>query len=287
MAFDKLVFELQLWAGMRTATLGIDSPEESFRSEKAWHTYPIQNFNYSFNTWGFLGPEYDILEGKKVNICLGDSFTLNLGGPIEHSWASQLATYFDIPTINLAINGAGNDAIRSVYEQACEIFDVQNTFVMYSFFHRRLHDGEFKHFDVASAFNDEVNFKHFKEYRIPSAFECALPTWVWQDNEKEFLKSKEIYFFDIPLLFANFPKEYACKHINQQSYNNLKGPDWPTIKELLQGVEPHPDMYKDEFGDCIDKSVFKEYTNRDGYHMNEHVNKVYCEYLYSLYLDKS
>ena len=284
MAFDKL-FDLQHWVGMRTATIGLDSPKESFRPKKDWHSYPIQNFDYSFNTWGFRGPEYDTLKGTRVNICLGDSFTVNLGGPIEHGWAKQLATCFDIPTINLAIVGASNDAIKLVYDQACKIFDVQNTFVMYTFLHRRLVNGIFEHFVVTD--DDDANFKNFEKYRIPNAFECALPTWVWEDTEKEFLKSKGIYFFDIPLLFANFPKEYACKHINQQSYNNLKGPDWPTIKELLQGVEPHPDMFKAEYSNCIDKSVFKEYTNRDGYHMNEHVNKIYCDYLYRLYLDKS
>ena len=31
------------------------------------------------------------------------------------------------------MDGAGNDAIKLVYERACEIFDVQNTFVMYPY----------------------------------------------------------------------------------------------------------------------------------------------------------
>ena len=89
-----------------------------------------EDFNYQFNSWGFRGPEYAQYIGQPVNICLGDSFTVNIGGPVDHSWVSQLAERFDIPTLNLGMDGAGNDAIKLVYNRACEVFDVQNTFVM-------------------------------------------------------------------------------------------------------------------------------------------------------------
>ena len=124
-------------------TWGVDDPDHSNISGEEWHAYPIQDFDYQFNSWGFRGPEYTQYVGKPVNICLGDSFTVNVGGPIEHSWSSQLAQHFDIPTLNLGMDGAGNDAIKLVYDRACELFDVQDTFVMYSYLHRRLVDNKF------------------------------------------------------------------------------------------------------------------------------------------------
>ena len=58
---------------------GFDTP--GFSSPD-FNEYPIQDFDYQFNSWGFRGPEYDQYVGKAVNICLGDSFTVNVGGPV-------------------------------------------------------------------------------------------------------------------------------------------------------------------------------------------------------------
>ena len=119
---------------------GMDNPRHHGRD---FYDYPIQDFDYQFNSWGFRGPEYEQYRDQPVNICVGDSFTVNLGGPVEHSWCSQLAEHFSIPTLNLGMDGAGNDTLHLVHSRACELFDVQNTFVMYSYLHRRLKDGVF------------------------------------------------------------------------------------------------------------------------------------------------
>ena len=110
---------------------GIDTPGESAVSSRDFWEYPIQDFDYQFNSWGFRGEDFEQYIGEKVNICLGDSMAVNIGGPVEHSWPSQLAEHFDIPTLNLGMNAAGNDAIKLVCDRACELFNVQNIFVMY------------------------------------------------------------------------------------------------------------------------------------------------------------
>jgi len=178
-------------ANYRNTTSGIDHPNRSKRTSEDWYAYPIQDFEYQYNSWGFRGPEYTQYIGKPVNICLGDSFTVNVGGPIEHSWCSQLALHFDIPTLNLGMDGAGNDAIRLIYDRACDLFDVQNTFVMYSHLHRRLVDNEF----TQQVNTDSENCKYFLEHKIPNVFECALPFWTHSDTEIEFLKQQGLTFF--------------------------------------------------------------------------------------------
>ena len=255
-------------------TSGIDHPNKATSSFKEWHAYPIQDFDYKFNSWGFRGPEYAQFVGKSVNLCLGDSFTVNVGGPIEHSWCSQLALHFDIPTLNLGMDGAGNDAIRLVYERACKIFDVQNTFVMYSYLHRRLVDNVF----IQYVDNDSENFKHFLKHRIPNVFECALPKRCYSNEEKQFLSELEIYWFDSLLYFSDCPEIDRRAFVCEKSYNILKGPDWPTFKQFVQGAEPHLEMFTTEFGEFISQKI---HTSRDGHHMNRETNKVYADYFYN------
>jgi len=259
-------------ANYTAKTNGLDHPKKCICSVEEWHNYPIQNFNYEFNSWGFRGPDYDQYVGKKVNICLGDSFTVNVGGPIEHSWCSQLALHFDIPTLNLGMDGAGNDAIKLVYDRACEIFDVQNTFVMYSYLHRRLVDNEFEQ----EVLDDSENFKYFLKHRIPNSFECALPIWNYSKEEKQFLSKLEIYFLSRSLYFLDY-QTIDRKFIKKDSYNNLRGNNWGTFEQFVQSAEPHPDMLTKEFGEFVSSLIYK---NRDGHHMNQETNKIYADYFY-------
>jgi len=161
---------------------GIDHPDHC-RDKEWFENYPVQDFDYQFNSWGFRGPEYDQYIGKTVNICLGDSFTINLGGPIEHSWPSLLQEKFDIPCLNLGMSGAGNDAIRLVYKRASKMFDVQNKFVVYSYLHRRLVNGVFtsEHYDHLD------NVKYFKQQMISECIYQFLPPWCYTEEEQEYL----------------------------------------------------------------------------------------------------
>jgi hypothetical protein len=252
---------------------GRDKPNLSGLGKSWWYNYPIQNFDYQFNSWGFRDEDFEQYIGKKVNICLGDSITLNLGGPVEHSWCSQLAKHFDIPTLNFGMEASGNDAISIVYNKLKNIFDIQNVFVMYSFLHRRLIDGKF---EINPQCNDQENFEYFLKHRISNAFECALPIWCWSKEEKKFLSELEIYFLDI-LYFFNY-QSVDRKFIDKDAYNNLKGPNWPTLEEFIQGAEAHPDMLTKEFGEFISIRIC---YNRDGRHLNQETNKVYADYFYN------
>lgn len=248
---------------------GMDTPGESVR--KDFTEYPVQDFYYEFNSWGFRGPDYAQYIGKPVNICLGDSFTVNIGGPVSHSWCSQLAEHYPIPTLNLGMDGAGNDALSLLYYRACDLFDVQFTFVMYSYLHRRLVDGTFRQ-DV---YQNEENFDYFLEHRIPNAIECAVPGWCYTDEEKQFLSDTGIYVLD-PLYFSEH-KDLDRQFVSEEVYNTLRGPDWPTLEQFVDGAEPHADMFSKKFGQFISKTI---YTNRDGHHLDQNSNKQYAEYLY-------
>tara|TARA_B100001093_G_C26765753_1_gene987817 strand:+ start:679 stop:1539 length:861 start_codon:yes stop_codon:yes gene_type:complete len=249
----------------------MDSPGKSASSLKDFNSHPIQNFDYQFNSWGFRDEDFEQHLSNKVNICLGDSITLNYGGPAEHSWPGQLKKNFDIPTLNFGMAAVGNDAILKVYKSIIDLFDVQNTFVMYSFFHRRLVNGRFEQ-DACS--NNEENFEYFKAHRLAGVIECALPGWSYTEEEKQFLLEQDLYFLDKPLYFSDY-QGIDRKLIDKQAYKSFRGTTWPTLKQFIQGAEPHTDMYTKEFGGFVSDK------NRDGYHINYNANSIYADYFYN------
>ena len=246
---------------------GMDHPDRCEDIE--WFkNYSIQDFDYQFNSWGFRGPEYDQFLGKPVNICLGDSITTNIGGPIEHSWPSLLQEHSDIPCLNLGMDGAGNDAIRLVCERASEVFDVQNTFVVYSYLHRRLVDGVFK-----SEPHDHLdNVKYFKQHMISGCIYQFIPPWNYTAEELEYL-----YAMAKPYIQQTFWKEGIQRTlVLEDVYNNLKGGDWPTYKKFIDGAQPHMDVTSDEFKLPL---KYRFHTNRDGHHMSLECNQKLVESL--------
>lgn len=247
---------------------GMDSPDHCMFKE--WFDdCPIQDFDYQFNSWGFRGPEYDHYIGKPVNICLGDSFTVNVGGPIEHSWPSLLQEKFDIPCLNLGMDGAGNDAIRLVYNRACEIFDVQKTFVVYSYLNRRLVNGVFE----SEPHSHTDNIIHFENNFINDAYFNFLPLWCYTDEELGYISSLSKLYIDSPHIYWNNTLDRKCCHRKQ--YNQLKGADWPTYDEFLAGADPHPDVYTQKF-----RLRTYLYNNRDLHHLNLEGNQKLANNLY-------
>ncbi len=140
-----------------------------------------------FNEWGFRGPDYNEYVGLPVNICLGDSFTVNTGGPVEDCWASQLEEILGYPTLNFGLDGAGNDAMKLIYDRVINYFDIRNVFVMYSFLHRRLIHGLLSQ----SAESDlDMNIRYFEQQFIPNAHYTFIPEWCWSDEEANYIRAE-------------------------------------------------------------------------------------------------
>ena len=257
-------------------TSGQDTRKNCFIDTSWWQNYPVQDFGYKFNSWGFRGPEYNIHIGKKVNLCMGDSFTVNLGGAIEHSWCNRLAVNFDIPTINLGIDGAGNDAIKLVYDRACEIFDVQQTFVMYSFLHRRLQNNDITF--TAEIYDTEVNIEYFKNNMIQDAIYTFIPSWCWNEDELNYLHTA--HKSNLYNLLNNDTLSYT--YMSEKTYNIYKGDNWVSYNEFIKG-KTNKIMQNDK----VFKSKFIEnfaHVNRDGFHLSREANQIIADFLWSNYV---
>ena len=87
---------------------GMDS-FESCLDKKHFKSYP-HDITYSYNSRGFRDSEWpdNITELKNAIWCVGDSFTVGLGSPLEHTWVYQVSKQFNHRTINVSMAGASN-----------------------------------------------------------------------------------------------------------------------------------------------------------------------------------
>lgn len=262
------------------APFGIDDPEKCLNTKTEWQNYFLKDFTYEFNSWGFRGNDYSQYKNQPVNICLGDSFTLNIGGPIEHSWPSQLSKYFDIPTLNFGVDGAGNDLIYLLYQYLLDCFDVQNTFVMYSFFHRR-YDNINKQSTV-DVYNHEENIEYFNRYKLENVYYTFLPPWCWSDSEKDYLQKYHAKAYEI--YEENFDDDIINKvrvFTTRDRYNFFKGVDWPKYDDFVNGATLLDHVHHEIFVSKLKYDLFL-LTNRDGFHLNYLGNKMVCDYFKSI-----
>lgn len=249
---------------------GSDYPE--YHDKNWFENYPVQDFDYKFNSWGFRGDDYLQYIDKPVVLCLGDSITANIGGPISHSWPSLLQEHFDIPCLNFGMELAGNDAIRLVYDAACKIFNVKHTFVVYGFFHRRLEKGIFR----SDYYEHEENVKYFLQNWIPNACFQFNPPFSYSLEEQQFVSS-----LVGPYLNANefyWHDDMIRTRVRRQDYEKAQGADWISYDDFLSGKTPHADVYNDFKLDTA--HIFK---NRDGLHLSLLGNRKLTDALYQQY----
>lgn len=91
---------------------------------------------YKYNSRGFRDSEWpDDLESAVW--CVGDSFTVGLGCPVEHTWPYLLQNTTGRRTINVSMDGASNLWIARVAEDILSAIPNATVIVHWSYMHRR------------------------------------------------------------------------------------------------------------------------------------------------------
>jgi peptidoglycan/xylan/chitin deacetylase (PgdA/CDA1 family) len=206
------------------------------------HCYTGEELPYScrYNSWGFRSnEEYDQYEGTPVVLCLGDSFTVNQGDSVENSWPSLLEKQLETKCLNFGLDGAGNDTIKLIHDRIKERYKIVMTCVVYSYFHRRLFDGQLIQID--SELQDNIKF--FEKHMLENSIYTFIPEWCWSKEEAMYIRSQH---------GACLPESYTLW--DMPAFNTKKH----RIRYLKkQGVD-----------------VF----NSDGHHMNYQRNKSIADY---------
>lgn len=276
---------------------GVDTPADCLLGEDYWHAYPIRNYNYVYNSWGFRDHDFEQHVGKEVNICIGDSDTVNIAGPVDHSWPRQLGQYFDIPTLNFGIDGLSFSDIDSMLTKIRSNFRVKRVFILYNLFDN---DQKIASKIIPSYNNLEIEnkIKGFKQYCFRDDVYWQFdPPWSFDKEELrclyEYFPAAHDYLKKIKPIWSSIDYQLAvsCKLLNTE-YCKIAGDSWPTYPEFLQRLIIAPDKILEEFPSDFDRRLILGflsdhllklvYTNRDGYHLSKYVNKALADYFYQL-----
>lgn len=116
---------------------GIDSPE-SCLDKKHFKLYPYQVY-YNYNSRGFRDQEWPAEFSKLQNAiwCVGDSFTVGIGSPVEHTWSYILQQQTGQRTINVSMDGASNNWIARKVLKILTQIQPELIIVHWSYLHRR------------------------------------------------------------------------------------------------------------------------------------------------------
>lgn len=124
---------------------GMDSIEECL-DKKHFQEYPY-NVDYKYNSRGLRDQEWpeSIEELKQAIWCIGDSFTVGLGAPLEHTWPWLLQQHTGMRTINLSMDGASNNWISRKIVDILQKINPQHIVVHWSYITRREYSKEYAH----------------------------------------------------------------------------------------------------------------------------------------------
>jgi hypothetical protein len=113
---------------------GIDSPDLCL-DPKHFKSYPY-SVSYQYNSRGYRDHEWpDDLQHAVW--CIGDSFTVGLGSPVEHTWPRVLESTTGSRTINISMDGASNNWIARHAVNILNIVKPSVIIIHWSYLHRR------------------------------------------------------------------------------------------------------------------------------------------------------
>lgn len=121
-------------SGVILSTMHLDTIDRCL-DRQHYLSYPY-TVNYQFNSRGFRDREWpNDLHGSIW--CIGDSFTIGMGAPIEHSWPWLLEQLVGIRCINVSMDGASNDWIARHAVKVLTEIRPRYLCIMWTYLHRR------------------------------------------------------------------------------------------------------------------------------------------------------
>jgi hypothetical protein len=189
--------------------------------------YPY-GINYSYNFRGFRDSEWP-KDLSDVIWCLGDSFTLGLGAPFEHTWPSILQSQTKMRCINLGIDGAANRLILNIAKQVISNYNPKYIAIMWSYRNRRYEDPwKFIHYDPLTTSHDDDKefFDCFNSVNtlLPNIYHTTIPFTYPTYPSKTIFTYEQIdtardgFHFDY--LTAETIVDSIIQHFNFKRYDN-------------------------------------------------------------------
>ena len=205
-------------------TSGIDS-EKSCWDIEHFYSYP-HSISYKFNSRGFRDNEWPSDIHNSI-WCFGDSFTVGLGSPIEHTWCNILQKESKTRCINVSMDGASNDWITRRVIEVLETISPKTMVIHWSFY--------FRHEDPDESKSD---CERICSHRVLPLNEEITRFFKFIDSIERANKNTNIIYSTIPGGMITTPAAA------QKTWDTLKGTSWPnTYPDTLEKFNAlHPDI---------------------------------------------
>jgi hypothetical protein len=202
---------------------GIDSVELC-QNKQHFLNYPYK-ISYDYNSRGYRDQEWpDSIDQLKTAIwCLGDSFTVGIGSPREHTWAWLLQQQLKNRTINVSLDGASNQWIYRKAVSICQQLQPELIVIHWSYITR----SELS--DVT--LTDEQRRLCYDPKLIDTDYAMMAFQKLVFDLEERKGTTRIIHSF-IP--------DFVLDKTFQEHWNTFSGPDWPNLPATLEQFDSLP-----------------------------------------------
>lgn len=156
---------------------GMDSLEACL--DKNWFRQYPHRVEYHYNSRGFRDAEWPETteELKNAIWCVGDSFTVGLGSPLENTWVYQLQKVSKRRTINISLDGASNNWISRKIVDILQKISPRHIVVQWSYINRREYSKEYADKRLWYNFYQDIKDPQWPQCDCPSDFD-QLPDYI-------------------------------------------------------------------------------------------------------------
>jgi len=233
---------------LRSRINGIDNIERC-HNKQHFLSYP-HDITYCYNSRGFRDAEWpnNLKELQQAIWCVGDSFTVGIGSPLEHTWPWLLSEKTGQRTINFSLDGGSNDWMARCVNLIQKEIDPKNIVVMWSYVHRREHKNQnWKmedrrlHYDNSDNLEDLRNLEsNMAMITTSKLIQLAIPGYtkiedyqaVWRDYQ---LVWQSIRGMDWPSLVPSTPDELlALPKFVQLELKEKKFQLWNDLEKSME-----------------------------------------------------
>jgi hypothetical protein len=207
---------------------GMDSIQWCFDVDY-FKTYP-HKISYDYNSRGFRDEEWPSNLSNAI-WCFGDSFTVGLGCPREHTWTYLLQQQTNCSTINVSMDGASNTWITRKCLEVIQEINPKIIVIQWSYTHRResdditLSDEDRRLPNIKTTFVDDIKhtidcINQIERAKTGQVIHSFIPEFIDRENKKLFdlavLTSAEHLIPEFAILdLARDGKHYDIKTAQQ------------------------------------------------------------------------
>lgn len=225
---------------------GIDSAEQC--QDRDWFDQYPHAVDYCYNSRGFRDQEWPTITDqlKHATWCIGDSFTVGLGSPVQHTWPYLLQQHTDTRTINVSMDGASNKWIARKLFQIISEIKPKIAVVQWSYL--------FRDEDSNSQLDDEQRRLPYSKQSLAQSQAQLLQQFI------ELIKWIEQHKHQTTVIHSFIPG--FCFSTNaQDEWSKIAGPDWPSLPMDSSAFANLPSFIHNELKAFAQHDIFRLYAD--------------------------